>query len=88
MSANGTFAWTAVPGAAFHDVTVRVTDPDGAFDEATFRIDVTLAVENTAPALAAVPDQAIATGQVLILALAGSDAEDAADAPAGPETSE
>ncbi|HEY6817505.1 MAG TPA: putative Ig domain-containing protein [Croceibacterium sp.] len=80
VSADGTFAWTATGGASQRDVTVRVTDPDGAFAEATFRIAVNLASANTAPALAAVPDQAIAAGQVLILTLAGSDAEDAADA--------
>jgi hypothetical protein len=76
VSADGTFSWLATDAAAQHDVTVRVTDPDGAFDEATFRITVNLAAENTAPTLAEVPDQAIATGQVLILTLDGADAQD------------
>ena len=80
MSADGTFSWLATDAAAQHQVTVRVTDPDGAFDEATFLVTVNLDAENNAPTLAAVPDQAIATGQVLILTLDGADAEDADEA--------
>ena len=78
VSADGRFTWTATGDAAFQDVVVRVTDPAGGFDQASFRVAVTLAPANNAPSLAAIADQAAAAGQVLTLSLSGSDAEDEA----------
>ncbi len=80
VSADGTFRWVATGDAAAQEVTVRVTDPAGGFDQASFSIAVTLDLANTAPTLGPIADQAVTSGDVVILTLAGADAEDAAEA--------
>ena len=80
VSADGRFTWTASGASASQMVTLRVTDPLGAFDQKSFRIAVNLVAGNTAPQLAPLADQTIEAGKALIVPLSGSDGQDDASA--------
>lgn len=69
---SGAFLW--IPSAAqsgSFDVTVRVTDSTGLFDERAFRISV--ASTGARPAIAALANQTVFVGSLLAVAAVGSD---------------
>ena len=73
VSPAGQFSWIATDQAAQQPVTVRVTDPDGAFSETSFLITVALAPDNLAPVPSAVAARTVTTGSVVIVPLSATD---------------
>jgi hypothetical protein len=70
MTANGQFSWT--PGwfqLGAQTITVRVTDPGGLSDTKS----CTISVDNQAPTLDPIPDQAAQVGVLLTVATNASD---------------
>ncbi|OYX96107.1 MAG: hypothetical protein B7Y74_02345, partial [Novosphingobium sp. 35-62-5] len=77
VSPAGQFNWIATDQAAQQPVTVRVTDPAGAFTETSFVINVALAPDNLAPVPNAVANRTVTAGGVLIVPLSATDDLDA-----------
>ena len=72
VSAAGVFSWTPAT-ASTNTVTVQVAD-SGAPSKSDRKSFVVVATKsNTAPALATIVDQKVSPGQLLMVALAGSD---------------
>ncbi|OYX96108.1 MAG: hypothetical protein B7Y74_02350 [Novosphingobium sp. 35-62-5] len=78
VTPDGRLTWQAATlGDA--DFTIRVTDPDGAFDERSFNITVS-ARPNIAPVIDPQPVVSVAEGQQVLLDLTATDADGPADA--------
>ncbi|WP_353955672.1 putative Ig domain-containing protein [uncultured Sphingobium sp.] len=79
LSPAGELRWVAT-GSGPRQVTVRVTDPKGAFDQRSFALNVVPVIGNTAPTLPVLGDVAVESGKLLILPITASDNEDVAEA--------
>ena len=72
VSPEGVFTWVGVAGADLRQVTVRVTDPKGAFSDRGFAIEV-LAAANAAPVIASVADMVTDEGRAIVVQLTATD---------------
>ena len=79
MTADGRFEWVGAGDADTQTVTVRVTDPKGAFSEQSFAIAL-LAAANLPPVIAPVADVAVDEGQQVSVQLSASDPDGEASA--------
>ncbi|MDZ4784123.1 MAG: putative Ig domain-containing protein [Planctomycetia bacterium] len=72
---TGVFTWTPteLEGGLSFNITIRVTDQAGGFDNET--IQVTVAEVNQAPALNAIGDKAIVANQLLTFTAVATDAD-------------
>ncbi|WP_207797304.1 PKD domain-containing protein, partial [Sphingopyxis granuli] len=79
VTADGRFEWIAAGAADTQMVTVRVTDPKGAFSEQSFAIAL-LASSNLPPVISPVAGIVVDEGQAVSVQLAASDPDGDASA--------